>query len=156
MKKNALFFNQANQTSTKFITANPLTELQKTKLRTKALGRRHSEESRKKMSDAHRGKKRKPLSESHREKIRQALLNKSPHSPETRQKMSEAAKKRKKGFNHTPLTKQKISQKMVNFYNEQRVKKKHYICPWCEKSGQAPGIFVWHFNKCRLKSETSK
>ena len=151
VKDNPFFFNQSNQTSTKFLITQPLTDPQKGKLREKALGRKHSEEARKKMSDAHRGKKRKPLSESHREKIRQALLNKKPHSSETREKMSKAAKERKKNYKHTSLTKQKISQKMMSLYQEQRAQKREHVCPWCQKSGRAPGIFVWHFSKCRLQ-----
>lgn len=146
VKSHPLFFNRANQTSSGFVTGEKLTEAQKQKLREKATGKKHSLESRKKMSQQRRGKKRKPLSLEHKEKIRKALLGKH-HSPATRQKMIDTRKKLV-ARNQTDATKQKISQKMKQVSEERRLKNQIYKCPHCGKEGKAPGIFVWHFTHC--------
>lgn len=56
-------------------------------------GKRHSEESRRKISEAMKGKKHVPMSEEHRRKLSKAKKGLTL-SEETRRKMSEAAKHR--------------------------------------------------------------
>jgi group I intron endonuclease len=69
----------------------------------KNLGKRPSDETRKKMSEAHKNRPRKPLSEETKEKIRQSLLGR---------KMPESEKPKHASFlgrKHTEETKRKIS-----------------------------------------------
>lgn len=152
VKDHPLFFNQANQTSTGFVTASHLSDLQKQKLRLKAIGRKHTNETKQKLSLIHKGKKRKPLSDQHRQNIRQAILAKQKslhyeHSVESRAKMSQS----RYGKTHLEKTKQKISHSLKKYH--QKREKKDYSCPWCGKKGFAPGIFIWHFSNCRFQKD---
>lgn len=98
-------------------------------------GRKHSAETRQKMSQSAKGKQksqshRKALSvaftgvtyitDSGREKIRQTHLNKNV-SNETRQAMSKSIKK-------------------INI---------DVTCPWCGKTGKLTGMKSWHFDRCK-------
>lgn len=159
VKNHPRFFNLANQLSTGFTTSAKLSADQIQKIREKALGRTHSAKSRALMSEQRRGRKRAPLSQEHKEKISKGLKN-SPnrfgrykHSPETRQKMSETRKNMEKVFPHSELTKQKISQTMIKVSAQRREKNQHHKCPHCGKVGQAPGIFSWHFTRCKYRRE---
>ena len=79
------------------------------KMRQAKLGRTHSEETKRKMSEAHTGRKKQPFSEEHKQKISDSLKgntrrknskNTYKTSEETKQKLSEAAKrswKKRKG-----------------------------------------------------------
>jgi NUMOD3 motif len=62
-------------------------------------GRKHSAESRAKMSAYRKGRKRKPLTDEHREKIRRSLQG-SKHTDETRKKMSATKTGRKLSEDH--------------------------------------------------------
>lgn len=94
LKKNNLYYHRP-AAELIFLTRGEHTKLHTT-------GRRHSEESRRKIGEAHKGKK---FSEEHRRKLSEAALRQhrvgennpfygKHHSEETRKKMSESAKKR--------------------------------------------------------------
>ena len=89
----------------------------------------HSEESRKKMSEARKGKKPYEMTEETRKKISEAKKGKT-HSEKTRKKISEA----KKGKTHSEETRKKMSEarNTTGFY---RVSKKKNTCKqgfmWC-------------------------
>ena len=61
------------------------------------LGKSHSEESKRKMSEAMKGRKRVPFSEEHRRKLSETMKGRKL-SDDTKRKMSEAAKARKKSL----------------------------------------------------------
>ena len=76
-----------------------------------ALGYKHTEETKKKMSLLRTGKKFKPFTEEHKEKIRQSNIGKK-RSEETKRKLSESHKAPRPyrlGITHTDETKKKIS-----------------------------------------------
>jgi hypothetical protein len=75
------------------------------KMRQAKLGTTHSEETKRKMSDAHIGRKKQPFSEDHKQKISDSLKGNTRRkdgkktyktSEETKQKLSEALKGKKK------------------------------------------------------------
>ena len=68
-------------------------------------GKPHTEETKRKMSEAHKGKSRKPLSEETKRKLSKALKGKT-HSEETKRKISDTLK----GKTHSEETKRKISE----------------------------------------------
>ena len=76
VKNHPLFFNQSNQTSTKFTTSGSPSEATKAKMVASHLGQVHTPEARAKMAEAKRGKPGKPA------------------SPETKAKMAEAQRQR--------------------------------------------------------------
>lgn len=141
--KNPNFANKSRQTSTGFINDAPTSpELRKKQSETRKgeknafYGKKHSDESRRKLSEAHRGKKasattRKKFSEMYsgsgnpmygkthtdktKKKISQALTG-LVKSPETCQKLSEShigERNSMYGKTHTDETKEKISQALV-------------------------------------------
>ncbi len=122
-------------------------------------GKHHSEETRKKISDAHRGEKNhnygKHHSAEHKKKLSVSQIGKTISS-ETRAKMSEAAmgkiispETRKRiseshmGNKHSPETKKKISEagKGKSY--------KKITCPYCSKTGGDNNMKRWHFENCR-------
>jgi len=94
-------------------------------------GKKYSEETKQKMSEAATGK---PKSEEHKQAISKAAKNRSE---EHRQKLSEAAK------NRSEETKRKMSEAAKN-----RPRK---TCPWCGKSITAANFVRWHGNNCKHK-----
>jgi hypothetical protein len=92
-------------------------------------GKKRTDETKKKISDALKDKKRKPLSDEHKRKIGDARKGKK-HTEESRKKMSEKKKGRKgrKG----------ISQQKVE-------------CPYCKLSGGIGGMKRYHFENCNKK-----
>jgi hypothetical protein len=75
-------------------------------------GKKHTEETKQKMSKALKGKKRRKTSEETKQKMSEALKGKK-HTVETKQKISETLKGQipwNKGKKHTVETKQKISE----------------------------------------------
>lgn len=144
-----LFFNLSNQSSTGFTTSVKLSADQIEKIRQKARGRTHSAESRALMSKQRRNQKRTPHSQEHKQKISKGLYG-HKHSPETRKKMSETRKTKKQFLSHSELTKQKISQTMKKVSFELREINQLHICPHCGV-GKAPGIFSWHFTRCKYR-----
>lgn len=97
------------------------------------LGKRHSDISKKRMSDAHKGKllsdeHKKRISDAHKGRIlsdeHKAKLSNRTWSKEARRNMSNSAK------------------------NRQKVK-----CPYCYKIGSICQMKQWHFDNCKLKSK---
>lgn len=76
VKNNDMFFNRANQTSIGFVTGGPLSVEHKQKIRQHALGRRHTDECRQKMSHTRRA----------------MAASGNYHTEETKRKISETAK----------------------------------------------------------------
>ena len=144
VKNHPLFFNQANQTSTGFITAGPLTQAHKLKISEKKKGSTHSVETKKLLSILRTVEKRKPLSEEHKQNISKSLKNRKISETYTRKPYI-----RKIQPLHSEETKQKISVSQKARYKGE--KKLILICPWCGKSGYTPGIKSWHFNNCKQK-----
>lgn len=115
-------------------------------------GRKHSEESRKKMSESRKGKNNpmygKTLSEEHKKKISESLKGKTL-STKTRKKMSEA----QKGKTFSEETRKKISEslsKALNTTGFYRVNK--------EKNSTCKQGFMWRYrypNKSTRKKITS-
>ena len=122
-------------------------------------GKHHSEETRKKISDAHRGEKNhnygKHHSAEHKKKLSVSQMGKTI-SPETRAKMSEAAmgkiispETRKKlsvaGMDrtHSPETRQKIGES-----NKGKIYER-ITCPHCSKIGGNNIMKRWHFANCK-------
>ena len=110
------------------------------------LGKEHSEESKRKTSEALKGKK---LSEEHKRKISEAKRGK-PKSEETKRKISEAQKGKHEGENNpmygkkrSEETKRKISEALKG--NPQP----KTTCPHCGKEGGANTMKRWHFENCK-------
>ena len=121
-------------------------------------GKKHSNESKEKMSKSHIGKKlseehkdniskslkgkskpwfqNKTLSEEHRDKISKGLTGR-PVSKKTKEKISES----NTGKKRTKETKKKLSE---SAYNRKKVK-----CPYCDKIGDICMMKRWHFSKCK-------
>ena len=104
-------------------------------------GKKHSDESKKKMSEAKKGKK---LSEETRNKMSEAHKGKHAgennsmygkhHTEESKKKMSEA----KKGKHHSEETKKRLSEakKGMHWYNNGKISKRAKECP----PGFVPGM----------------
>ncbi len=88
-------------------------------------GKKHTEESKKKMSDAKKGKKMKPLSEETKKKLSDAKKGKKikPFTEETKKKMSEA-KKGKKMKPHSEEAKKKMSEAKKGYKHTEEAKRK--------------------------------
>jgi len=103
------------------------------------LGKKLSEETKRKIGDAHKDKK---LSEETKRKISEARKGeKNPnygkkHSEETKRKMSESQKSKPKSEEH----KRKL-----------RKPKPKITCPHCGKEGGVSAMNRWHFDNCRDK-----
>ena len=100
------------------------------------LGHKRSEETKRKMSEAKKGK---TLSEETKRKMSEA---KKSMSEETKRKMSEA----KKGVLRGPRTgeyKRKMS--------EAKIGKPKLTCPHCNKEGGNSGMKRYHFSNCKQK-----
>lgn len=165
VKNHVMFFNKANQTSTGFITSQPLTEDQKQKIREKATGKKHSQETKALLSELKK-RKRKSLSKEHKEKIREGVIKSFEtrsnagdsfgHSEKTRKKMSEIRKaKAALGNYHTQETKNKISQTAKANVEKRRKENVEFICPYCDFKGKPPGIFTHHFKNCKMCKPTA-
>ena len=102
------------------------------------LGHKRSEETKRKMSEARKGK---TLSEETKRKMSEAKKGKpkTPHTEETKRKMSEA----KEGKSRSEETKRKIS--------EAGKGKPKLICPHCNKKGGSNVMTRWHFSNCKQK-----
>lgn len=85
----------------------PLPEV-RAKISAKAIGRRHSEQSRAKMSESRRGVKRGPMSEAQKEKLRAKALLRT-FSPEHRAKIGAASR----GRVCSPETRQKLREAQI-------------------------------------------
>ena len=104
------------------------------KVRQAGMGRKHTEESKKKMSE--KALLRPPVSEETKKKIGDANRGRK-HSDETKKKLSELGKK--KVF--TEEYRKKLSD---NAKNRPIVK-----CPHCGKEGVHNSMQRWHFNNCK-------
>ena len=118
------------------------------------LGRKHSEEAKKKISDAKRGKKLGPKSEETKRKLSDAKKGeKNPNyglkrSEETKKKISDA----QKGKKHSEETKKKMSDARRGEKHPMYGKKRPKItCPHCNKRGALHTMKRWHFDKCKKK-----
>ena len=125
-------------------------------------GKRHSEETKKKMSIS-------ALARVYTDEERQSIsvkLKARPFSSETREKMS-LAKKGKPGPLHSEETKRKISSSNTggagNFSGKLHSEETKYkqklaalsapigTCPHCNKNGKLDRIKPYHFDKCKLR-----
>jgi len=109
------------------LVAKPCSEEHKEKLRQFQTGRKCTEETKKKMSEAQKKNSKGPFTESHREAISKAHLGKKL-SEETKQKISEI---------HKGKSKPQIEVK----------------CPHCSKSGGQSNMTRYHFDNCKLKPQ---
>ena len=114
--------------------------------------RHHTEETKRKMSEARKGERHhffgKKLSEEHKQKIGEAGQGRYP-SEETKQKMSEA----RKGHNVTCPHCGKVGgisqMKRWHFDNcGKEFKQKVVTCPVCGKVGGESTMKQWHFENC--------
>ena len=126
----------------------------KQKMSDKALGRKHTNETKEKIGEASRN--REPISEETRLKLSLAASN---ISEETRLKRSNAAKNRK----FSEETKEKMSTSAKNkepMSEETKEKlrkacigpKKRVICPYCGKEGGVNVMHRFHFDNCKNKN----
>jgi len=109
------------------LVAKSCSEEQKEKLRQLHTGKKHTEETKLKMSLAQKGISKGPFTESHREAISKAHFGKKL-SEETKQKISEI---------HKGKSKPQIEVK----------------CPHCSKSGGQSNMTRYHFDNCKLKPQ---
>ena len=132
--------------------------------------RRHTEESKKKMSDSLRGKKR---SDETRRRISES---KKLISDETRLRMSESHKghvhseehKKKigdsqRGRVHSEEVRKKRSDSLIGHVQSEESKRKMsetkkstspVLCPHCGKSGYVSIMKRWHFDNCKMKKDS--
>ena len=103
------------------------------------LGKKHSAETKQKMSKSAIGRigywDGKTHSEDTKQKMAEAKLGK-PLSEETKQKMSKPK---------SELTRQKMTERMLNL--------PVVVCPHCQTVGKSLPMKRWHFENCRLKNE---
>jgi len=135
-------------------------------------GKKYSEESKQKMSDAAR--KRKPMSEETRKKMSLSRTGKSkgPMSAEQKKKISNTKQANPKssptkgrivseetkeklrqanlGKHHTEETKKKISENHSNTSWNKGILQPKLICPHCNKIGGSGGMHQWHFDNCKM------
>ena len=100
------------------------------------LGKKLSEEHKKKLSLAQKGIPKGPMSEEHREKLRK------PKTEEHKKKLSEVRLGKSWGHKHSEETKQKMS-------NWQRgIPKPKVTCEHCGKELSLMNYKKWHGDKC--------
>ena len=89
-------------------------------------GKRHTDETRRKISEANKGRTRAPFSEEHRKKISETLKGHT-FSEESRRKMSEAKKGKpspRKGVTLSDETKKKMSESLKGKHRSDETRKK--------------------------------
>lgn len=105
-----------------------------------------SEETRDRMSDSKKGEKNYMFGRKHSEETKKKISEKRKghkHSDETKKLYSE----QRKGRTISEKQKQNISEKQkISEKNTFRHKVK---CPHCNKEGQKPNMLRWHFDNCR-------
>jgi len=116
-------------------------------------GRKHTEASRAKISEAQKGEKNhmwgKTLSEEHKAKLR------LPKSEETKQKISESMK----GKTQSEETKRKISEahmgKTLSEAHKQKMRKpkRKVTCTHCNKVGGISTMKRYHFDNCKHRQD---
>ncbi|ALP47432.1 SegD homing endonuclease [Vibrio phage phi-ST2] len=115
-------------------------------------GKKASIESRRKMSEAKRGKKRGSMSDETKSKLSEANSGENhgmfgkSHSDEARRKISEASRKRAE--NMSTEEREKKSERMKK-NNPNNIK---VVCPHCGKETTLPASKRWHFDNCKHKS----
>ena len=148
---NILFYNRCKASAWSDRTGIKLTEEHKKKINAK--GRRHSEETKKKMSISQKGR---TFSKETKKKMSEARKGKPGpiHSIETRIKLSNINKNRI----FSEETKKKMSKAKQNISNETRNKlsianksKPRQVCPHCNKEFDYFNAKRWHFDNCKFK-----
>ena len=108
------------------------------------MSKAHSEESRKRMSEAQRGERShlygKPRDEDTKNKISEALKGRV-HTEEARQNMSKAQKGR--------IVSEEARKKMSD--SQKGISKTKVDCPHCGKVGGKPAMNRYHFDKCKQR-----
>lgn len=106
-------------------------------------GKKHTEDTKKKMSKAKKGKpsnrKNVILTKEQRKKLSDSHIGNSV-SKETREKISSKMKNRKFSEEH----KNKLKSRKLEIV----------ICPYCKKEGAKPAMKRWHFENCKFKGES--
>ena len=123
-----------------------------------SLGHKHSEETKRKLSETRKGK---TASEETKRKISEANKGKTP-SEETKRKMSEAKKGNKNTLGHklseehkrkVSEAKKSMSEETKRKMSEAKIGKPHpkLICPHCNKEGGSNNMKRYHFSNCKQK-----
>ena len=115
----------------------------KQKMREAKLGKKLSEETKKKISIAHQGNKHcvgKKCSEETKKKI--GLKHKGKVTPDHVKLAVIESNKRRTGSKHKPHRNKGVKQELLT-------------CPHCNKSGGTT-MYRWHFNNCKLKGDNNE
>lgn len=136
----------------------PLAEATKEKLRQRAIifgapfkGKKHTEESRKKMSEAQKSYAHKPHTQETKQKLSKLRMGKNnpfygkTHKPETIARMAAATKARPgawlgKKFSEEHLSKLRIER----------------ICPHCGKRGKGSAMNRYHMDRCKMRGSMAE
>lgn len=120
----------------------------------KPFTKKHSEETKKKISESRKGKK---CSEEQRQKIRETYWNKRNYDQHKVITKSGGIARWKMDYSQLQETKNKISNSLKEYnksldvhYNKGLIRPK-IKCPYCEKEGSNNTMTRWHFENCKYK-----
>jgi hypothetical protein len=130
-----------------------MSEAHKKKISLSTIGRKHSEETKKKMSNAKKGKSRLP---EHILKTAQANTGKT-RTTETKEKMSIWQKgksftiehKQKLKENHKGMTGKTFSKESKLKMSISQLNQPIQECPYCKQTGKGNAMYRWHFENCK-------
>jgi len=108
-------------------------------------GKKHTKESRKKMSLKRLGKK-----DSQETKFKKSIAAKGSNNPMYEKSVFDIWVE-KYGQKEAEERNKKMLDNRKREYNNRKIK----ICPHCGVSGKGSGIIRYHFNNCKLKKETN-
>lgn len=128
-------------------------ELSIEEMKNKLRGRKHTDETKRKMADAHNGKAMPPFSDEHKAKLSAARRIRVT-SDITRERIAESMRNNPKNVGWQLSDESKEKQKQSVRTALTNIPKEKVICPWCGKIGGKPAMSRFHLDKCKHKKES--